>query len=122
MARRHRCVHCKKLFGPNYRNRTKTSGRQRVCEKCGPLIGHRFADQRYRLSQAKQHRSRTGKVTKTSAHDPTVSPATAPPSTAPPESAQGRDAAVTPAMATWVRAQLIAIAARLEPSTHRPAD
>ena len=49
-ARRQRCVHCWKLFWPNYRNRTKVKCRQMVCAECGAVIGHRYADQRYRLA------------------------------------------------------------------------
>lgn len=52
MAGRPRCVNCRKAFTPNFRNRTKVNSRQRVCAECGPVIGHRFADQRYRASDA----------------------------------------------------------------------
>lgn len=50
-ARRRRCVHCWKLFWPNYRNRTKVKDQQRVCADCGRAVGHRVADRRYRLGR-----------------------------------------------------------------------
>ena len=50
MAGRPRCAHCRRAFTPNYRNRTKTSGQQRVCADCGPLIGHRMANRRFKAS------------------------------------------------------------------------
>ena len=58
MARRQRCVSCRKLFTPNYRNRTKVAARQRVCADCGAIVGHRLADQRYRSSGGAPRRAR----------------------------------------------------------------
>ncbi len=58
MVRRHRCVNCWRLFTPNYRNRTKGSARQRVCAGCGSVIGHRFADRRYRSGDGPPRRAR----------------------------------------------------------------
>lgn len=52
MAGRPRCANCRKAFTPNYRNRTKTKTRQRVCRDCGLLIGHRLAMRRYRAGLA----------------------------------------------------------------------
>lgn len=52
MAGRPRCAHCRKAFTPNYRNRSKIAGHQRVCASCGPAIGHRLADRRYRSNNA----------------------------------------------------------------------
>jgi hypothetical protein len=52
MAGRPRCANrsCRKAFTPDFRNGTKVANRQRVCPDCGPVIGHRLADQRYRAS------------------------------------------------------------------------
>lgn len=50
--RRTRCVACNELFDPDPRNRTKVKARQRVCTKCGPVVGHRVAVQRYAASES----------------------------------------------------------------------
>lgn len=56
MAARRRCVHCWRLFWPNYRNRTKVKDQQRVCSDCGRPVGHRVADRRYRLGRVAPQR------------------------------------------------------------------
>lgn len=64
MASRPRCAHCGKAFTPNYRNQGKLANRQRVCQECGALVGHRLAGRRYRASLAALERKpvRTGRV------------------------------------------------------------
>ena len=52
MPARPRCAHCLKAFTPNYRNRTKLRDQQRVCPDCGPVVGHRLAEKRYRDNNA----------------------------------------------------------------------
>lgn len=52
MSGRPRCANCRRAFTPNYRNRTKVENRQRVCPECGPVVGHRLADRRYRTDNA----------------------------------------------------------------------
>ena len=56
MSARPRCANCRKAFTPNYRNRTKLTSRQRVCPDCGPVIGHRLADKRYREDTGRPRR------------------------------------------------------------------
>lgn len=56
MASRPRCANCGKAFTPNCRNQTKRTGRQRVCPECGPIIGHRLADKRYREDSGRSRR------------------------------------------------------------------
>lgn len=58
MAGRPRCVHCRRAFTPDPRNRTKVENRQCVCPDCGSVIGHRYADRRYRASRAAPPRPR----------------------------------------------------------------
>lgn len=59
MSARPRCANCRKAFTPNYRNRTKLTGRQKVCADCGPVIGHRLADKRYREDTGRSRRKRS---------------------------------------------------------------
>lgn len=56
MSARPRCANCRKAFTPNYRNRTKVTGRQRVCPGCGPVIGHCLAAKRYREDTGESRR------------------------------------------------------------------
>jgi DNA-directed RNA polymerase subunit RPC12/RpoP len=102
-ARRQRCVHCWKLFWPNYRNRTKVKDRQQVCPDCGPVVGHRYADQRYRLARVAP--SRAGRRTRT----PAPSACSVPVSTAPGHD-RAIDTAAAPDLASRVHAHHAAIA------------
>lgn len=52
MTGRPRCASCKLAFTPDYRNRTKIKGRQRVCAECGSVVGHQKSQQRYDSSPA----------------------------------------------------------------------
>lgn len=109
MVGRPRCSNCKHAFTPNYRNRTKKSGRQRVCPDCGPIIGHRQADKRYRESAAVPRRRRP-KYPATSRSQPAMTvPAAVPlPSPALPSPLVG---SASVALSTQVRRHLAAIAA-----------
>lgn len=106
-TRRQRCVHCWKLFWPNYRNRTKLKDRQKVCPDCGPVVGHRYADRRYRLARVAPQRS--GRRTLTPA--PSAYPVQV--STAPVDD-RVIDAAAAPDLASRVHAHLAAIAALVD--------
>lgn len=112
MARRRRCVNCWKLFTPNYRNRTKVNARQRVCSDCGSIIGHRFADQRYRASPAAPRRAREGVRESAGARPDT------PPAASAPEKKLG-DVVPEAEKARQVRIHLAAIAALVEVPARR---
>ena len=113
-ARRQRCVHCWKLFWPNYRNRTKVKDRQKVCPDCGPVVGHRYADQRYRLARVAPEWA--GRRTRTLA--PSV--CSVPVSTVPVHD-RAIGAAAAPDLASRVHAHLAAIA-ELVDARARPLD
>ena len=111
MARRQRCVSCWKLFTPNYRNRTKVTARQRVCSDCGSMVGHRFADQRYRASHATPRRVARDLLRSSAG---AVSDAVGPP-----VSTRSGEVAPRADLARQVRNHLAAIAALVDPSTER---
>ena len=103
-ARRHRCVHCWNLFVPNYRKRTKVKDPQKVCADCGPAVGHRFADQRYRLGRVAPRRA-----SRKRARSPAPI-ADRPEDSIPPMPHGVTDVAVGPDVASRVHAHLAAIA------------
>lgn len=106
MAARPRCAHCRKAFTPNYRNRSKIAGRQRVCASCGPAIGHRLADRRYRSNNAPP-RKRSA-VSGAQARVAPVSPVAA---ASPEPERHSPDSAAVPQLADQVGLHLAAIAA-----------
>lgn len=113
MARRQRCVSCWKLFTPNYRNRTKASARQKVCTECGAVVGHQFADRRYRSGQATQPRARASVGASTSFGSPDLPPS--------PALERPGDAAPDTDIARLVHTHLAAIAALVEAARPRSA-
>jgi hypothetical protein len=76
MAGRPECVHCGHRFTPHPRNRSRTENRQRVCGDCGPVIGHRQADKRYRTGPGARRRKRRNYRAAHSTAGPALAPET----------------------------------------------
>ncbi len=112
MAARRRCVHCWKLFWPNYRNRTKVKDQQRVCPDCGRPVGHRVADRRYRLGRVAPQR--------VSKRAPSLAPvADRPAPRAVPVRDGAVDVAIAPDVASQVHLYLAAIASLVDLPSRR---